>query len=61
MTEADAETCCGFPMAYQEVFGIRRYQCWYRSHHPAVWVNLNTGERVTDDGLPVVSPAISET
>jgi hypothetical protein len=43
-------------MSYQEVFGIRRYQCVYRSHHPAVWVRLDTGERITDDDLPVVHP-----
>ena len=49
-----AETCCGYPMAYQEVFGIRRYQCVHRSHHRAVYVRLSTGERVTDDDLPVV-------
>ena len=52
--EPPAETCCGFPMSYQEVYGIRRYLCAYRLHHPAVWVRLDTGERITDDDLPVV-------
>jgi hypothetical protein len=47
------ETCCGFPMAFREFSGVRRYQCTYRLHHPAVWVRLDTGERKTDDDLPV--------
>lgn len=47
-----AEKCCGIPMDWQEVFGVRRYQCRHRSHHPAIYVNLNTGERVSDEGLP---------
>ena len=39
-------------MNYQEVFGIRRYQCRHRSHHPAIYVNLNTGERIDEEDLP---------
>lgn len=45
------EKCCGIPMDYQEVFGIRRYQCRHRGHHPAIYVNLNTGERVSGEDL----------
>lgn len=45
-------TCCGQPMIYQEFFGVRRYQCDHRAHHPAIYVNQNTGERVTDEDLP---------
>ena len=40
------------PMIYQEVFGIRRYQCRYRHDHSAIWVNLNTGKRLTDIDVP---------
>lgn len=47
-----ALTCCGLPMIYQEFFGIRRYQCEHRSHHPVIYVNQNTGERVCDEDLP---------
>lgn len=43
--------CCGFPMIYQEFFGIRRYMCDYRSHHPEIFVNLYTGEQIKDDNL----------
>jgi hypothetical protein len=45
------EKCCGIPMDYQEVFGIRRYQCRHRDRHPAIYVNLNTGERIGDEDL----------
>ena len=51
-----ALTCCGRPMIYQEFFGIRRYQCEHRSHHPVIYVNQNTGERVTDEDLPWTQP-----
>ena len=44
-------TCCGLPMNYQEVFGIRIYACSYRSHHPSVYVNLNTGQMKTDEEI----------
>jgi hypothetical protein len=47
-----AEACCGIPMDHQEVFGVRRYECRHRSYHPAIYVNLNTGERVSDENLP---------
>lgn len=39
-------------MMYQEFFGVRRYQCAYRARHAAIYVNQQTGERVTDDELP---------
>lgn len=44
--------CCGQPMAYQEAFGTRRYECRYRPHHPAVWVDMKTKKHLTDDDLP---------
>jgi hypothetical protein len=47
----DIETCCGAPMLWREVFGIRIYTCTHRSHHPEVFVNLNTGERRTEEEL----------
>ena len=50
MTPGDL-TCCGSPMVYLEVFGVRRYSCSHRAHHPAIYVNLNTGEHVSDDNL----------
>lgn len=31
-------------MSTLEVFGVRIYQCAYRSHHPLVFENLQTGE-----------------
>ena len=51
-TRAVAPACCGMPMIYQEFFGVRRYQCDHRAHHPAIYVNLNTGEQVIDEDLP---------
>lgn len=38
------KTCCGMAMSTLEVFGVRLYQCVYRSHHPLIFRNLNTGE-----------------
>lgn len=38
-------------MSWREVFGVRVYHCVHRSHHPAVYENLYTGERVSDDDL----------
>jgi hypothetical protein len=54
---ADPVKCprCDSLMTYQEVFGIRRYQCAHRLHHPAVWVRVDTGERITDDDLPAAA------
>lgn len=43
--------CCGAPMMYQEFFGIRRYVCSYRSHHPQIFVNLYTGQEINDEDL----------
>lgn len=37
------------PMKYQDIFSIRRYECPHRSYHPAVYVNLATGDRITDE------------
>ena len=36
-------------MKYQDIWNVRRYQCDHRSHHPVVYVNLATGERITDE------------
>lgn len=44
-----ALTCCGLPMRYQDIFNVRRYECDHRSHHPVVYVNLATGERIADE------------
>jgi hypothetical protein len=52
---AVTEKCCGMPMNYQEVFGIRRYECRHRAHHPAIYVNLNTGQRASDEELPYLA------
>jgi hypothetical protein len=43
--------CCGLNMNYREVFGIRIYTCDHRSHHPEIFENLYTGERVSDETL----------
>lgn len=53
MTEENELECCGFPMVWNEAFGIRRYHCQYRYHHPALWVNQNTGERVWENEMPL--------
>jgi hypothetical protein len=45
------KVCCGMPMNYHEVFGIRIYVCAHRSHHPVLYLNLNTGECVSDEEL----------
>jgi hypothetical protein len=39
-----ARECCGMSMNTLEIFGIRIYQCYHRSHHPMIFHNLNTGE-----------------
>ena len=50
---AEPETCCGWPMKYQDIHGIiRRYQCQHRSHHPAIYVSLLTGLRARDEDIP---------
>lgn len=36
-------------MKYQDIFNVRRYQCTHRSHHPAIYINLVTGERLADE------------
>jgi hypothetical protein len=43
------KTCCGGKMVYQDIFGVRRYQCYYRDHHPVLYVNLTTGEMLVDE------------
>ena len=48
-THPGHETCCGLPMKYQDIFNIRRYQCQHRSHHPAIYINQATGERLADE------------
>lgn len=42
--------CCGLAMAYTEVFGVGIYSCQHR-HHPRVYVNLVTGEQVSEESL----------
>lgn len=42
--------CCGLPMAYLDVFGIRVWSCTYR-HHPQVFENLQTGQRIRETKL----------
>lgn len=43
--------CCGLPMSYKEVFGIRIYSCEYRGHHDQIFENLYTGEQVSEKDL----------
>ncbi len=44
------KTCCGLPMEmWVEVFGIRILRCAYRDYHPAVFVNLVTGQEVGEE------------
>ncbi len=53
MPNPDSKKCCGLSMNTLEIFGIRIYRCMYRSHHPMIFQNLNTGEEFTesyDDG-----------
>lgn len=45
---SDVRLCCGLPMNTLDVFGVRLYQCSYRSHHPVIFRNLNTGEELTE-------------
>jgi hypothetical protein len=35
-------------MSTLDVFGVRLYQCSYRSHHPLIFRNLATGEELTE-------------
>lgn len=43
--------CCGLPMNYREVFGIRIWTCDHRSHHPEIFENLYTGQHISDEHL----------
>lgn len=43
--------CCGLPMNYREVFGIRIWTCDHRAHHPEIFENLYTGQTVIDTEL----------
>lgn len=52
--------CCGLPMGWAEVFGIRVYRCAYRAHHPLIFVNLSTGEQITDEKLDWRAPERAE-
>ena len=54
------EMCCGMPMKFQEVFGIRRYECDYRAHHEAVYVNLKTGQRIRENAIPLHNQEIDD-
>jgi hypothetical protein len=45
-------SCCGFPMIYYEVFGIRIYSCAYRGHHDRVFEK--DGNRVPEASLAVL-------
>ena len=44
----DAKKCCGLPMSTLDVFGVRLYQCMYRSYHPVIFRNLATGQELTE-------------
>jgi len=44
-------TCCGVDMHYQDIFGIRRYYCPYRLHHPALYVRQSDGEMLREEDL----------
>jgi hypothetical protein len=48
-------TCCGQPMLYQDFFGIRRYSCVHRDNHPAIYVDLATGQSLSDMSVPYMS------
>ena len=48
---AETRKCCGIPMNYREVFGIRLWTCDHRSHHPMLIENLYTGVVVSDETL----------
>lgn len=43
--------CCGADMHYKEAFGVRRYYCQYRAHHPAIYVRQSDGEMLREEGL----------
>lgn len=45
--------CCGLPMNYQEVFGIRIWHCSYRGYHTVFFENLYTGKIIADSDLEV--------
>jgi hypothetical protein len=47
----ETRKCCGLPMNYREVFGIRLWTCDHRSHHPMIIENLYTGQTVSDEEL----------
>jgi hypothetical protein len=44
-------TCCGLPMDYQDVYGVRVWRCAHRSHR--VYENLATGEKTSENRLQV--------
>jgi len=48
----DKIKCCGLDMHYQEIFGIRRYECIHRSYHPVIYINMATGHEVVDESIP---------
>lgn len=39
----EMQYCCGLPMVYHEVFGIRIYQCDYRPGHERRYLSLISG------------------
>jgi hypothetical protein len=43
-------TCCGLPMTYREVFGIRVFACELRDH-PRLYVKGD--QAISEDDLPV--------
>lgn len=57
--ESFRRECCGQPMSYQEVFGIRIYHCIMR-HHTVFYENLQTGEIKSDEQLMTHMPKITE-
>lgn len=43
--------CCGAEMHYKEAFGVRRYYCQHRAHHPAIYVRQSDGEMLREEDL----------
>ena len=51
-TDDEILRCCGMAMVFQDIWGVRRYRCFYRSHHAEILVNLATGERKAEHRFP---------
>ena len=46
----ETPTCCGQPMTWQDIYGIRRWQCDTNPACPPIYHNPATGITVTDTG-----------